>query len=67
MLLSSAPHGLPVVKLPVKRWMLFDIVKDPGETNDLANANPDMLRELTVAYDAWVKSVGVVDLPGMLK
>jgi len=34
------------------RWQLYDIVADRGETTDLAQEHPDVLRALIVHYDA---------------
>ncbi|PZO77273.1 MAG: arylsulfatase [Sphingomonas hengshuiensis] len=45
------------------RWQLFDVVRDPGETRDLAAAEPKRLAELVAAYDAYAKDKGVVPLP----
>jgi arylsulfatase B len=42
-----------------ERWRLingeelYDIVADPGETTDLAEAHPEVVAELRAAYDAW--------------
>ena len=32
---------------------LYDVFADPGETNDLAGANPDLVRELVDALIGW--------------
>ena len=45
------------------RWQLFDVARDPGETRDLAAAEPARLAELVAAYDAYAKEKGVVPLP----
>ena len=42
------------------RWRLFDLANDPGETRDLAAAEPERLRQLTAAWDIYGKDVGVV-------
>ncbi|MGV3591138.1 MAG: arylsulfatase [Gammaproteobacteria bacterium] len=41
-------------------WQLFDLSVDPGETNDLAAANPDVMAELAAAYEQHAADVGVV-------
>ncbi|MHC5114260.1 MAG: arylsulfatase [Planctomycetota bacterium] len=41
-------------------WQLFDLEKDPGETRDLADDRPRLLRELRAAWDAYAEDVGVV-------
>ena len=45
------------------RWQLFNVAADPGETRDLAVAEPGRLTELVAAYDAYAKAKGVVPLP----
>jgi arylsulfatase/arylsulfatase A len=39
------------------KWELYDIAKDPGESNDLASTTPDVVKRLTRRYDAWLKDV----------
>jgi arylsulfatase len=39
------------------KWQLFDLQADPGEQTDLAAANPDVVKQLTTAYDQWWDSV----------
>ncbi len=39
------------------QWQLFDLQADPGEQTDVAAANPDVVKKLTGAYDAWWTSV----------
>ncbi|MFN7921093.1 MAG: arylsulfatase [Bryobacteraceae bacterium] len=36
---------------------LYDLEADPGERNNLAAANPDELKRLNTAYDAWFRDV----------
>jgi arylsulfatase len=42
------------------QWRLFDVVKDPGETNDLAAAKPELLAKLQEAWDEYAEEVGVI-------
>lgn len=57
---------LPVVinnvipEVPAKRWLLYNIARDPGETTDLAEAEPGKLKELVEAWFAYAREVGVV-------
>lgn len=44
-------------------WQLFDIVRDPGETNDLARAMPDRLRSMIADYDAFAARDKVLPMP----
>jgi arylsulfatase A-like enzyme len=34
-------------------WQLFDLAKDVGERTDLAATKPEMVAELSAAWDAW--------------
>lgn len=47
-------------RLPTGRWQLFNMRKDPGETTDLAAAEPAKLRELVADWEAYAARVGVV-------
>lgn len=44
---------------PIKTpdWQLFDMTSDPGEQTNVAAANPEVVKELTGAYDKWWDSV----------
>ena len=42
------------------QWRLFDVVKDPGETNDLAAKEPVLLTRLQQAWDDYAEEVGVI-------
>jgi arylsulfatase A-like enzyme len=44
-------------------WQLFDIVRDPGETNDLAKAMPDRMREMIADYDGFAAREKVLPMP----
>ncbi|KAI1359356.1 alkaline phosphatase-like protein [Xylaria arbuscula] len=41
-------------------WELFNIAKDPGETEDLASAEPEKLQELLACWDQYVVECGIV-------
>ena len=38
-------------------WMLFDVAKDYGETNDLKAQYPKVVQELSAKFDGWWDSV----------
>jgi arylsulfatase len=40
-----------------RNWKLYDLKADPGETTDVAWAHPDVVKELTQAYDQWWAAV----------
>jgi arylsulfatase A-like enzyme len=44
------------------KWQLYDLDKDPGETDDQADSEPDKLAELMVHWDRYVLDCGVVPL-----
>lgn len=45
------------------RWRLFNMVDDPGETQDLSAAEPDVLADMLASYSAYAASVGVLEMP----
>lgn len=51
------PHG-------PQRWELFDIIQDPGETNDISKESPEMFEELLGLWDQYKEDVGVVGVRG---
>ncbi len=52
-LLSPPPDG-------PGRWQLYDLSKDPGETKDLAQVEPDRLAALVEDWNAYVEETGVL-------
>lgn len=46
-----------------KRWRLYDIVADPGETRDLSARYPERFRAMQAAYARWAERNGVLDMP----
>jgi arylsulfatase len=44
----------------VSDWQLFDLASDPGETRDLAEEKPELLRRLVAQWETYAKEVGVV-------
>lgn len=45
------------------QWRLFNIVDDPGESNDLAAAQPDLLQEMLSAYERYAQENKVLPVP----
>lgn len=41
-------------------WELYDLSRDPGETNDLSEKLPEKLKELLAQWEVYVKETGVV-------
>lgn len=41
-------------------WRLFNVEKDPGESNNLSKTMPEMLQSLQDAWDQYASDVGVV-------
>ena len=46
------------------KWQLFNIEKDPGETNDLSQTYPRKLESLIQKWNEYAKRVGVLDFDG---
>jgi arylsulfatase A-like enzyme len=38
-------------------WQLYDMEADPGETSDIAAANPAIVQKLSQLYDAWFTDI----------
>lgn len=44
-------------------WQLFDVKADPGETKNIADEKPEIVKSMLASYDAWWDSLkGQVDL-----
>lgn len=56
---------VPLPKGP-QRWELFDLERDPGETEDLKEREPVVFEELLAEWEKYKKEVGVVGLAGEL-
>jgi hypothetical protein len=37
--------------------MLFDVVSDPSEKNDLSSQHPEIVQELTLSFQEYVKDI----------
>ncbi len=46
-----------------RRWELYDTETDRTERNDLAGQHPDLVRQLSAAYERWARDVGRTDNP----
>ena len=44
-------------------WHLFDLAVDPGETNDLATSQPELMKTMLAQYALYEKRMGVLPLP----
>ncbi len=45
------------------QWHLYNIVQDPGETQDLQQALAELFQTLQADYAKWSKANGVLDMP----
>ncbi|KAI0548192.1 alkaline-phosphatase-like protein [Xylaria curta] len=52
---------IPKPKGP-ERWQLYNLAKDPGEIHDLAEQEPERLKELIKLWDIYVLETGVIPL-----
>jgi len=48
------------------QWQLFDLAKDPGETEDLSKKHPEKMKELKAAWRQYADDVGVVETTGAM-
>lgn len=44
-------------------WQLFDMENDPGETEDLRAAEPEVFADLLASYEKYASAVGVLEMP----
>lgn len=44
-------------------WHLYDVARDPGETDDRSTAMPELVAELHRDYDEYVRTMGVLPMP----
>ena len=47
-------------------WQLFNLAKDPGETEDLSKKYPEKIKELKAAWKQYAEDVGVVETSGAI-
>lgn len=52
---------IPKPKGPEK-WQLYNLAKDPGELDDLADEHPGMMKEMLKLWDDYVLECGVVPI-----
>lgn len=45
------------------KWELYDMVADPGEVNDLAPDNPELVAQLVEAYGEYEKKYSLIPVP----
>ncbi len=45
------------------QWHLYNILKDPGETQDLQQELPELFLSMQADYAKWAKANGVLDMP----
>ena len=53
---NQKPHG-------DARWRLYDLSKDPGETEDLSASYPEIYDDLQTEYASYSRRVGVLEVP----
>ncbi|MBM3531202.1 MAG: arylsulfatase [Alphaproteobacteria bacterium] len=57
--LTRAAHNISA-DIPINRWLLYNIARDPGETTDLSSAEPGKLQDLIAAWNEYARECGVV-------
>ncbi|MDZ7784519.1 MAG: arylsulfatase [Halioglobus sp.] len=45
------------------QWKLYDWVRDPGETRDLAQQQPELFAAMRAEYDSYAQHHGVLEMP----
>lgn len=54
---TSPPFGM-------EKWQVFDLSRDPGESEDLSSQMPELMQRLIDEWNLFAESVGVVPLEG---
>ena len=52
-----------IVSLAGKPWELYNLAEDRTETRNLAEREPQRLKEMTASWEAWAKSSQVFPTP----
>lgn len=62
--IQKGPHKAVFIPKPKgpEVWQLYNVVEDPGEIHDLSSEKPDLLKDLLVHWEDYVKRCGVVPL-----
>ena len=45
------------------KWRLYDVAKDPGETNDLSTAEHEQFKTMLADYKSYTEQMGVLEVP----
>ena len=63
--LFRGDHKIVMNRGPVgdSKWHLYNIVSDPGETEDLADSMPERMLVMSQAYEQYVLENGVLPVP----
>ncbi|MDB6117546.1 MAG: Arylsulfatase [Verrucomicrobiaceae bacterium] len=62
-LVNETKRGLKAAPDSVPHWQLFDVIDDPAQSRDIAGSKPEVVTELSTAYDAWWSSLrGHIDI-----
>ena len=58
-------HKIVLNRAPVgdNQWHLYNIVTDPGESNDLSSIHPALLQRMLALYHQYEKDNGVMPTP----
>jgi arylsulfatase len=59
----GAGHFRKVDEIPVEEWALYDMEVDRTELNNLANENPEKVKELSEMWQKWAKRTNTVPKP----
>ncbi len=57
--LPNAVHHISP-DIPINRWLLINVARDPGETTEMSATEPAKLQELIAEWNAYAKETGVI-------
>jgi arylsulfatase A-like enzyme len=44
-----------------RKWRLYNLKTDPGETTDLSNTKPELLKKIVAGWKQYADEVGVLN------
>ena len=56
-MLYTGNHLFHYAQTPPDKWTLYNLASDPSEEHDLSETHPEVVRQMSDAYDSWWEKV----------